>query len=104
MARNCFNADEVSELIFGDGSDLEDEGSEGGLSDQSENKLCNFDEFPSGNDSFTEGLVQPPPPCDRSSRLIIDHTVRPLSSFPFVNCVSTSGCFPSVNLYIYINI
>ena len=59
MVRNCFNASKVLELIFVDGSDLEDTGSEDELSDQSETELCNFDELPSGNDSFTEGLVQP---------------------------------------------
>ena len=97
MARNCLNADEVLELIFGDGSDLEDEGSEDDLEDdQSESELCNFDELPSANDSFTEGLVHPPPPCDRPSRLISDRTVRSLSLFPF-NCVSTKSCFSSAN-------
>ena len=76
MVNNCFNADQVLKLIFGHGSDLEDEGSEDELSDQSEGELYNFDELPSGNDSFTKGFVQPPPPCDRSLRLISNQTVQ----------------------------
>ena len=89
----------VLELIFGDGSDLEDKGSEDKLSNQSQSELCNFDELPSGNDSFTEGLVQPPP-RDRSLRLISDQTVQTLSSFPTANYVSSKSCFPSANFII----
>ena len=70
MTSNYFNTDQVLEMVLADGSDLEDEESVeedfGDLESESDLESCSA---PSQVESFSEGSVQPLPPCDRSSLL-----------------------------------
>lgn len=70
MASNYFNTDQVLEMVLADGSDLDDEDSvEEDFGDlESERDLENC-AVCSQDGSFSEGSVQPLPPCDRSSLL-----------------------------------
>ena len=70
MASNFFNTDQVLEMVLADGSDLEDEESvEEDLSDVESESGLESCPVRSQNGSFSEGSVQPFPPCDRSSLL-----------------------------------
>ena len=70
MASNYFNTDQVLEMVLADGSDLEDKESVeedfGYLESESDLESCSA---PLQVESFSEGSVQPLPPCDRSSLL-----------------------------------
>ena len=70
MASKYFTSDQVLEMVLADGSDLEDEESVEDFSDlENESGFKNDCSVRSLDGSFSEGSVQPLPPCDRSSLL-----------------------------------
>ena len=85
MALNYFNTEEVLELFLRDGSDLQDEEI---LEDYSEDQESESDReslsFPLQNESFSEGAIQPLPPCDRPS--LLQEEVRAKSSMFMFFC------------------
>ena len=69
MASNFFNTDQVLEMVLADGSDLEDQENVEDFSDVESESGLESCPVHSQDGSFSEGSVQPLPPCDRSSLL-----------------------------------
>ena len=69
MASHFFNTDQVLEMVLADGSDLEDQENVEDFSDVESESGLESCPVRSQDGSFSEGSVQPLPPCDRSSLL-----------------------------------
>ena len=71
MVSNYVNNDKILELVLADSSDLEEESVEDFCNLESESHLENCS-VRLQDESFSQGSLQPLPPCDRSSLLAVE--------------------------------